>query len=123
MKWWLSIIIYKVFSEVTGIFFKDGYPYTIEFTPKLTIKENSKNNYTLKKDFILYVGKSKDFSTRIIEHLFSDSVNGTASLKLGLKSRDNIKSKLRLFIIESDKNIYADLERDIRKKYGCYFGK
>lgn len=113
----------KFYSETTGIFLKDGCPYTIEFTPKLTIRENGKDIYTLRKDCILYVGKSKDFCTRIVEHMFSSSINGTASLKLGLKSREAIKQELRLFIVESDEKLYSDLESDIRDKHGCYFGK
>lgn len=111
------------YSETTGIFFKEGCPYTVEFTPHLNIKENEKNSYMLEKDFVAYVGKAENFSTRISEHLFGDKINGTASLKLGLKSRESIKEHLKLLIVEGSKDECRDMENNARDKYGSYFGK
>lgn len=111
------------YSETTGIFFKEGCPYTVEFTPHLNIKENEKNSYMLEKDFVAYIGRAEKFTKRISEHLFGDKINGTASLKLGLKSREPIKKNLRLLIVEGSKTEYKDMENSARNQYGSYFGK
>ena len=108
-------------SEVTGIFFKGGCPYTKTFgTPQF-------NNEKLRKDCIFYVGTAGNILSRIKEHWKSSEINGCVSLKLGFETRSKIKDFLDLYLILdsviSSQNSRQSVEKDIRKNYGSVFGE
>lgn len=112
----------KEFSkEVTGTYYKNnGDPYLVETSvPKINYKNISK----LESGNILYVGKKGNIYSRVREHMVSNTINGNASLKLGFKSREYIKEYINIFAIIMNNKDNSNLEQDIRKNFGTYFGK
>lgn len=112
--------------EVTGIFVKNGCPYTkVVNVPPFINKTR-----TLKIHRIFYIGSAKNVLSRIREHWTSDNITNTTSLKLGFASRSTIKDYLDIYIINANNNTNngsncnrRTLEKDIRNTYGSYFGK
>ena len=123
-KDYLNFDINKFNREVTGIFFDyDGHPYSVVSN----VPPYKYNSADLSKDYIFYVViKKSSVKGRIKEHWTCARMTGTASLKLGFKSREGIKAHLDIYVIlESDNpdmNI-SDVESKIREEYGAVFGE
>lgn len=107
--------IKKVDSSNCGIYFfimkEDVFVSNIDnfnsvsYSSKLKKKES--NKITLKKDDVLYLGKSENIQKRIKEHEEDVEDNSTYSLKLNSENRKFIKEKY--------KKVYFELNNDYKK--------
>ena len=111
----------RFFSEVTGCYLKKQKPYLVQTSvPEFNYYCNDENEYLLKSNHLAYIGSSDKVRDRIWEHLHTDKITGTRSLRLGFETRKDIKECLDLYVIlTTDKNI----EYTLREHYKCYFGK
>lgn len=111
-------------KEVTGRFVdsngdprKETYLIVPDFNFKDEIDE--KGVMYFEEGKIFYIGSSDDLRKRIGQHINSDTLSGTASLRLGFKTREEVKQHLDIYIKSNNKKV----ENDIRSTFGAYFGR
>lgn len=120
-------------KEVTGKFVEcdengnvvcEGKPYLL-CVPEFNLSNgNVKQEFTLQKHKMLYVGSAKNLKNRIREHWKSNKINRTSSLKLGFNTRKQIKDCIDIYVKEIAE--YAKCkkkEKALRNDYGTYFGR
>ena len=117
---------YRQFTkEVTGQFITaDGnIGKTMIIVPKFN-GTLSKNSYIrLKKNKNFYVGSAQKVKSRVQQHITSNTVSKTASLKLGFETRQIAKKFLDVFVHYCEINEARKLEKYIRQKWQPYFGE
>ena len=113
----------KFNAEVTGLFKKGNEEYAVVVSVPPYNGSIINEKWTLKKDRIFYVGSTSNLRHRIQEHMESDVVDNSVSLKLGFSTRQHVKKYLKVLWLSASNKDYKKIETDIRKEYGSYFGK
>ncbi|MEJ8599089.1 hypothetical protein JSO61_009125 [Riemerella anatipestifer] len=99
--------------------------YKRKFVPNIKLKRIRKHK-ELDEWIPLYLGKSKNISSRIFQHIYKDINKTTFALKL--RARENIwKENFRLSVIEVNSDSYdwvvPVIERKLRDKLNPILGK
>jgi len=113
----------KFNAEVTGLFKKGNEEYSVVVSVPPYNGNIVNAKWILKKDRVFYVGSAANLRHRIQEHMESDVVNNSVSLKLGFSTRQHVKKYLKILWLSTSNKDYREIETAIRKEYGSYFGK
>lgn len=77
----------------------------------------------LKANHIVYIGSAQDLHGRVNEHLTSNKINNTVSLKLGFVTRKEMKDCIVIYVKLCKKEDYKREEARLQGKYNYYFGR